>query len=176
MQLYTEAVRPHISQVFPVDFQDRLERSLDVVRVLRVRGVTIEGEIVEIGSGALDAPGYDLLALVTGSLWGRPMWGTYWEWDARLTSVLILFLMYLSLIALWRAVDDPSRAARAASPANSFWEAFTALTGSCRRAGAGARRRRPGRPGSGRRRRRDPVLPHPAWPRDRCRRATDRRG
>jgi heme exporter protein C len=43
------------------------------------------------------------------------MWGTYWEWDARLTSVLILFLMYLGLIALWRAVEDPSRAARAAA-------------------------------------------------------------
>src|ERR671929_474051 len=58
---------------------------------------------------------FTLLALVTGSLWGRPMWGTYWEWDARLTSVLILFLMYLGLIALWRAVDDPSRAARASA-------------------------------------------------------------
>src|SRR6187397_1525839 len=56
---------------------------------------------------------FTFLALVTGSLWGRPMWGTYWEWDARLTSVLILFLMYLGLIALWRAVEDPSRAARA---------------------------------------------------------------
>ncbi|MEH2545692.1 heme exporter protein C [Bradyrhizobium sp. AZCC 2262] len=55
------------------------------------------------------------LALVTGSLWGRPMWGTYWEWDARLTSVLILLLMYLGLMALWRAVEDPSRAARAAA-------------------------------------------------------------
>ena len=54
-------------------------------------------------------------ALVTGSLWGRPMWGAYWEWDARLTSVLILLLMYLGLIALWRAVEDPSRAARAAA-------------------------------------------------------------
>ena len=53
---------------------------------------------------------FTFLALVTGSLWGRPMWGTYWEWDARLTSVLILFLMYLGLIALWRAVEDPSRA------------------------------------------------------------------
>jgi heme exporter protein C len=58
---------------------------------------------------------FTFLALVTGALWGRPMWGTYWEWDARLTSVLILFLMYLGLIALWRAVDDPSRAARAAA-------------------------------------------------------------
>src|SRR5579862_663803 len=58
---------------------------------------------------------FTFLALVTGSLWGRPMWGTYWEWDARLTSVLILFLMYLGLMALWRSVEDPSRAARAAA-------------------------------------------------------------
>jgi heme exporter protein C len=58
---------------------------------------------------------FTFLALVTGSLWGRPMWGTYWQWDARLTSVLILFLMYLGVMALWRAVDDPSRAARAAA-------------------------------------------------------------
>src|ERR1700728_3770515 len=44
---------------------------------------------------------FALLCLVTGSLWGRPMWGTYWVWDARLTSVLILFLLYLGVIALW---------------------------------------------------------------------------
>jgi heme exporter protein C len=58
---------------------------------------------------------FTFLCLLTGSLWGRPMWGTYWVWDARLTSVLVLFLMYLGLLALWRAVDDPSRAARAAA-------------------------------------------------------------
>src|SRR5437016_4525540 len=58
---------------------------------------------------------FTLICLVTGALWGRPMWGTYWVWDARLTSVLVLFLMYLGLIALWRTVDDPSRAARAAA-------------------------------------------------------------
>ena len=58
---------------------------------------------------------FTFLALVTGSLWGRPMWGTYWEWDARMTSVLVLFLLYLGIIALWRAVEDPSRAARAAA-------------------------------------------------------------
>jgi heme exporter protein C len=58
---------------------------------------------------------FTFLALLTGSLWGKPMWGTYWVWDARLTSVLVLFLMYLGLIALWRAVDDPGRAARAAA-------------------------------------------------------------
>src|SRR3954467_14982226 len=58
---------------------------------------------------------FTFLALVTGSLWGRPMWGTYWVWDARLTSVLLLLLMYLGVIALWRTVDDPSRAGRAAA-------------------------------------------------------------
>src|SRR5215211_3005326 len=58
---------------------------------------------------------FTLICLVTGSLWGRPMWGTYWVWDARLTSVLVLFLMYLGVIALWRTVEDPARAGRAAA-------------------------------------------------------------
>jgi len=58
---------------------------------------------------------FTFVCLVSGALWGRPMWGTYWVWDARLTSVLVLFLMYLGLIALWRAIEDPSRAARAAA-------------------------------------------------------------
>jgi heme exporter protein C len=58
---------------------------------------------------------FTFLCLVTGSLWGRPMWGTYWVWDARLTSVLVLFLMYLGVIALYRAVEDPARAGRAAA-------------------------------------------------------------
>ncbi|HXW41897.1 MAG TPA: heme ABC transporter permease [Xanthobacteraceae bacterium] len=56
---------------------------------------------------------FTLLCLVTGSLWGRPEWGTYWVWDARLTSELVLFLLYLAVIALWGTVEDPSRAARA---------------------------------------------------------------
>jgi len=55
---------------------------------------------------------FTLLALVTGSLWGKPMWGTWWVWDARLTSVFVLFLMYLGLIALNRAMDEPTRAAK----------------------------------------------------------------
>ena len=57
--------------------------------------------------------GFTFICLTTGSLWGKPMWGTYWVWDARLTSVLVLFLLYLGLIALWRAIEDPGRAARA---------------------------------------------------------------
>jgi heme exporter protein C len=55
------------------------------------------------------------VALVTGSLWGKPMWGTYWVWDARLTSMLVLFLLYLGLIALWQAIEEPGRAGRAAA-------------------------------------------------------------
>jgi heme exporter protein C len=58
---------------------------------------------------------FTLQCLITGSLWGRPMWGTYWVWDGRLTSVLVLFLMYLGVIALWRTIEEPSRAARAAA-------------------------------------------------------------
>ena len=58
---------------------------------------------------------FTLMCLLTGSLWGRPMWGTYWVWDARLTSVLVLFLLYLGVIALWRTIEDPTRAARAAA-------------------------------------------------------------
>jgi heme exporter protein C len=58
---------------------------------------------------------FTFIALVTGSLWGKPMWGTYWVWDARLTSVLVLFLLYLGLLALWQAIEEPGRAARAAA-------------------------------------------------------------
>src|SRR5262249_43489922 len=66
------------------------------------------------GAGAIGGV-FTFLCLFTGSMWGRPMWGTYWVWDARLTSVLVMFIMYLGLIALWRSVEDPSRAGRAAA-------------------------------------------------------------
>ena len=52
-----------------------------------------------------------LIALFTGAVWGQPMWGTWWAWDPRLTSFLILFLFYLGYIALWSAIDDPDTAA-----------------------------------------------------------------
>jgi len=58
---------------------------------------------------------FTALALITGSIWGKPMWGTWWVWDARLTSVFVLFLMYLGILALTRALDDPARSARAAA-------------------------------------------------------------
>jgi heme exporter protein C len=58
---------------------------------------------------------FTLLALVTGSRWGRPMWGTWWVWDARLTSVLVLFLLFLGYMALRSAIDDEAKAGRAAA-------------------------------------------------------------
>src|SRR3989338_2556482 len=58
---------------------------------------------------------FTFLALVTGSIWGKPMWGTWWVWDARLTSVLILLFLYLGYIALENAFDDRVRGAKAAA-------------------------------------------------------------
>ncbi len=58
---------------------------------------------------------FTALALVTGALWGRPTWGTYWAWDARLTSVLILFFLYLGYMAIWETIEDKTRAARIAA-------------------------------------------------------------
>lgn len=52
-----------------------------------------------------------LIALITGAIWGQPMWGTWWEWDPRLTSFLILFLFYLGYMALWAAIENPDTAA-----------------------------------------------------------------
>lgn len=64
-------------------------------------------EIAPVGAG------FTALCLATGSLWGKPMWGAWWVWDARLTSVLVLFFLYLGHIALVRAFDDPTRGYRA---------------------------------------------------------------
>jgi heme exporter protein C len=70
---------------------------------------------VALKSAAPIGATFTALALITGSIWGKPMWGTWWVWDARLTSVFVLFLMYLGVIALTRALDDPGRAAWAAA-------------------------------------------------------------
>lgn len=58
---------------------------------------------------------FTAVTLITGSLWGRPTWGTYWAWDARLTAELVLLFLYLGVIALYHAISDPRQAARAAS-------------------------------------------------------------
>lgn len=58
---------------------------------------------------------FTALALITGALWGKPTWGTYWQWDGRMTSVLVLFFLYLGYMAIWRSMDDEEKAGRAAS-------------------------------------------------------------
>jgi len=69
-------------------------------------------EVVAISSAPIGAA-FTFLALVTGSIWGKPMWGTWWVWDARLTSELILLFLYLGVIALYNAVEDRRTASRA---------------------------------------------------------------
>jgi len=69
-------------------------------------------EVIAISSAPIGAS-FTLLALITGSIWGKPMWGTWWVWDARLTSELILLFLYLGVIALHSAIDDKRTAARA---------------------------------------------------------------
>jgi len=58
---------------------------------------------------------FTALGIVTGALWGKPMWGTYWAWDPRLTSFLLLLFLYFGYMALWNAIEDETRAARAAA-------------------------------------------------------------
>ncbi len=98
--------------VAPDDYQQGA-----TVRIMFIHVLVWRHPLADVAAKAAAPLGaaFTFLCLVTGSLWGRPMWGTYWVWDGRLTSVLVLFLMYLGVIALWRTVEDPSRAARAAA-------------------------------------------------------------
>ena len=88
-----------------------------LMAVMSVFGLVWRHPLAETAARAAAPIGaaFTAIALVTGSLWGKPMWGTYWVWDARLTSVLILFFLYLGYIALYEAFDDPARGARAAA-------------------------------------------------------------
>ena len=88
-----------------------------VVAAASVTGLVFKHPLADMAAKAAAPLGaaFTALALFTGSLWGKPMWGTYWVWDARLTSELILLFIYLGYIALWDAIEDPMRAARAAA-------------------------------------------------------------
>jgi len=70
-------------------------------------------EILAIASAPIGAA-FTIVTLASGSLWGRPTWGTYWVWDARLTSELVLLFLYLGVIGLYKSIDEPRKAARAA--------------------------------------------------------------
>ena len=81
-----------------------------IALVWRIRTV----EILAICSAPVGAA-FTVVTLAAGSLWGRPTWGTYWVWDARLTSELVLLFLYLGVIGLYNSIDEPRKAARAAS-------------------------------------------------------------
>jgi heme exporter protein C len=70
---------------------------------------------------------FTLIAITTGALWGKPIWGAYWVWDARLTAVMVLFFFYLGYIALWSAIDDPAKAADLAAILCLFGSVFAVL-------------------------------------------------
>jgi heme exporter protein C len=86
-----------------------------VMAVWAALGLAFNTRLSGMMASALAPTGalFTVIALWTGSLWGRPTWGTYWVWDARLTSELILLFLYLGFIALQAAIDDPRRADRA---------------------------------------------------------------
>ncbi|MEZ5845241.1 MAG: heme ABC transporter permease [Geminicoccaceae bacterium] len=88
-----------------------------MVAVASLVGLVWRHPLAEVSARAAAPVGavFTAIALFTGSVWGKPMWGTWWVWDARLTSVLILFFLYLGYIALHDAFEDPARGARAAS-------------------------------------------------------------
>ena len=94
--------------------------SMFVYMVMAVSGIIalvwrIKVAEVAIGQCAMIGASFTALALVTGMLWGKPMWGTYWVWDARLTSELVLLFLYIGVIALYGAFEDPRTGARAAA-------------------------------------------------------------
>ena len=88
-----------------------------VMAVASIIGIVFRHPLADIAAKAAAPIGaaFCFLALATGSLWGKPMWGTWWVWDARLTSMFVLLLLYLGYIAIWQAIDDPRRASRIAA-------------------------------------------------------------
>lgn len=80
-----------------------------IARVWRIRvAETLAMSCAPIGAA------FTVITLATGSLWGKPTWGTYWQWDGRMTSELVLLFLYLGVIGLYQAIEEPRRAARAA--------------------------------------------------------------
>jgi len=80
-------------------------------------GLVFRHALAHVFARAALLPGaaFTLITLLTGALWGKPVWGVFWVWDARLTSVLVLLLLYLGLMALWEALGDPQTAAKPAA-------------------------------------------------------------
>ncbi len=87
------------------------------VAIVSALGLVWRHPLADLAAKAMSPVGatFTLLCLLTGSLWGQPMWGAWWVWDARLTSVLVLFFLYVGHIALVNAFDDPTRGAKSAA-------------------------------------------------------------
>ena len=88
-----------------------------VMALASIVGIIFRHPLADVAAKAAAPIGacFCFICLATGSLWGKPMWGTWWVWDARLTSMFVLFLLYLGYMAVWQAIDDPRRAARVAA-------------------------------------------------------------
>jgi heme exporter protein C len=84
-----------------------------VMAVASISAIVLRHPVADMAAKAAAPFGavFAFLALATGSLWGKPMWGAWWVWDARLTSTFVLFLLYLGYIAVWQAIEEPGRAA-----------------------------------------------------------------
>ncbi|MCR4178671.1 heme ABC transporter permease [Providencia vermicola] len=85
--------------------------------IIAFTGLVWQMKVAELAIAAMAPIGavFTFIALVTGATWGKPMWGAWWVWDARLTSELILFFLYVGIIALWHAFDDRRTAGKAAA-------------------------------------------------------------
>lgn len=85
--------------------------------VASVVGLVWKHPLADVGAKCAAPIGacFTFLALVTGSLWGKPMWGAWWVWDARLTSMLVLFFLYLGYMAIWQTIEEPIKAGRVAA-------------------------------------------------------------
>ncbi|MHA7871721.1 MAG: heme ABC transporter permease [Hyphococcus sp.] len=88
--------------------------SFSFIALMSFIGFVWRHNLADLAARAAAAPGaaFTALALITGAVWGKPTWGAWWVWDARLTSVLILFFIYLGYMAIWESVEEETRAAR----------------------------------------------------------------
>ncbi|MEM9616526.1 MAG: heme ABC transporter permease [Pseudomonadota bacterium] len=88
--------------------------SFSFIAIMSFVGFVWRHNLADLAARSAAAPGaaFTALALFTGAVWGKPTWGAWWVWDARLTSVLVLFFLYLGYMAIWQSVQDQARAAR----------------------------------------------------------------
>lgn len=107
--------------------------SINIYMVMMVASVIglVRGHHVSHLAAKAAAPigaAFTVIAILTGAFWGQPTWGSWWEWDARLTSILVLFFFYVGYMALWSAIEEPSKAAPLAAILCLFGSVFAFLS------------------------------------------------